>query len=257
MSTARADETPSGIGDRVLLGELESRRLTLERCNEMFEKLSAAERVRWSLAHLPAQAVLSSSFGAQAAVSLHLVTQRKPDIPVILVDTGYLFAETYRFVDELVEQLALNLVVYRAPKSPAWQEARHGERWTKGRAGIEAYNQANKVAPMKNALRDLDAGTWFAGLRRSQSLGREKTPYVEWSGDRWKVHPIADWTDRDVHRYLERHDLPYHPLWEKGYVSIGDWHTTRPIHEVEGEEQTRFFGLQRECGLHELDLSSI
>jgi phosphoadenosine phosphosulfate reductase len=71
------------------------------------------------------------------------------------------------------------------------------------------------------------------------------------------VHPIADWTDRDVHRYLKRNDLPYHALWEQGYVSIGDRHTTRPIHEVDDEEQTRFFGLKRECGLHEFDLSTI
>jgi phosphoadenosine phosphosulfate reductase len=71
------------------------------------------------------------------------------------------------------------------------------------------------------------------------------------------VHPIADWTDRDVHKYLQQHDLPYHPLWEKGYVSVGDHHTTRPIHEVDSVEQTRFFGLKRECGLHEFDLSTV
>ena len=73
--------------------------------------------------------VLSSSFGAQAAVSLHLATQVYPDIPVVLVDTGYLFPETYRFVDELTERLKLNLKIYRSELSPAWQEARFGQRW--------------------------------------------------------------------------------------------------------------------------------
>jgi phosphoadenosine phosphosulfate reductase len=110
---------------------------------------------------------------------------------------------------------------------------------------------------MERALRELGASTWFAGLRRDQSHSRADTPFLAWSGDRWKVHPIADWSDRDVYRYLQRHDLPYHPLWEKGYVSIGDVHTTRSIHEVETEEQTRFFGLKRECGLHDIDLSSL
>ena len=137
------------------------------------------------------------------------------------------------------------------------QEARHGERWTKGATGLAAYNEENKVAPMKQALRELNAGTWFAGLRRSQSKSRTETPYLEWSGDRWKVHPIADWTDRDVYRYLKRYDLPYHPLWDQGYISIGDRHTTLSIHEVEDQEQTRFFGIKRECGLHEIDLSRI
>jgi len=239
------------------VGETESRRLTLEHCNRKFDRQSAVERVRWSLANLPPSHVLSSSFGAQAAVTLHLVTQESPDIPIVLVDTGYLFPETYQFIDELTERLNLNLMVYRATRSPAWQEARDGERWKQGEAGIATYNAENKVAPMKKALRELNAGTWFAGLRRSQSRSRANTPYLEWSGDRWKVHPIADWTDRDVHSYLKRNDLPYHALWEQGYVSIGDRHTTRSIHEVDDEEQTRFFGLNRECGLHQIDLSTI
>lgn len=241
----------------ITVGETESRCASLEHCNRQLARQSAAERVRWSLANLPQQHVLSSSFGAQAAVTLHLVTQESPDIPVVLVDTGYLFPETYQFIDELTERLKLNLHVFRATRSPAWQEARDGERWMQGEAGITAYNEENKVVPMKNALRELNAGTWFAGLRRSQSKSRANTPYLECSGDRWKVHPIADWSDRDVHMYLKRNNLPYHSLWEKGYVSIGDWHTTRSIHEVDDEEQTRFFGLKRECGLHEFDLSTI
>lgn len=239
------------------LGEEESREATLECCNRTFEGLNAVERVEWSLRNLPERHILSSSFGAQAAVALHLVSRVKPDIPVVLVDTGYLFPETYRFVDELTERLDLNLQVYRADVSPAWQEARHGKRWEQGAAGISAYNEEAKVAPMKKALRELEVGTWFAGLRRSQSAGRANTPYLEWAGDRWKVHPIADWSDRDVYRYLKRHDLPYHPLWEQGYLSIGDWHTTRSIHEVTREQDLRFFGVQRECGLHEIDLSEV
>lgn len=237
--------------------EEQSRQLILSRCNKILDGQTAPERIRWSLRNLPQRHVMSSSFGAQAAVMLHLVTQELPRIPVILIDTGYLFAETYRFIDELTDRLALNLTVYRAEISPAWQEARHGERWSQGAEGLYAYNDENKVLPMKNALRDLEAGTWFAGLRRSQSSSRVKTPYLDWSGTRWKVHPIADWTERDIYRYLKRNDLPYHPLWEQGYHSIGDRHTTRSIHEVDGAEQTRFFGLQRECGLHEIDLSSV
>ena len=239
------------------LGEQDSRQETLACCNEVFAGLDARERVRWALENLPGRHILSSSFGAQSAVALHLVTSERPDIPVVLVDTGYLFEETYRFIDELTERLDLNLQVYRPAVSAAWQEARHGKRWEQGAAGIDAYNQENKVDPMKRALRDLGAGTWFAGLRRTQSSSRAKTPYLDWSGDRWKVHPIADWSDRDVHFYLKRHDLPYHPLWEQGYLSIGDRHTTKSIHEVSELEQTRFFGIRRECGLHEIDLSAV
>jgi phosphoadenosine phosphosulfate reductase len=236
-------------------GEEASRELALAHCNETFGKMNVEQRIRWSIDNLPGNHVVSSSFGAQAAVSLHLLTQQVPEIPVILIDTGYLFPETYRFADYLTERLKLNLQVYRSELSPAWQEARYGERWGKAVEELKAYNDEVKVEPMKRAIRELDVGTWFAGLRRSQSQGRRNTPFLEWSDGRWKVHPIADWSDRDVHRYLKQHDLPYHPLWEQGYLSIGDHHTTRSIHEVSDNEQLRFFGMKRECGLHEFDMS--
>ena len=234
-----------------------SRDAALAHCNHQFETLTPRERVEWSLTHLPGNHILSSSFGAQAAVSLHLVTEVYPDIPVLLIDTGYLFPETYHFIDELTERLKLNLKVYRSEESPAWQEARYGQRWEQGIEGIDAYNELNKVEPMRRALKELEAGTWFAGLRRQQSESRAQIPYLDLAGDRWKVHAIADWTDRDVHRYLKEHDLPYHPLWEKGYVSIGDRHSTRPIQDVDEAEMTRFNGLKRECGLHEIDLADL
>ena len=222
----------------------------LKRLNRAWAQLDAIQRIECALDHLPGAHVLSSSFGMQAAVMLHLVTRVAPGTPVIFIDTGYHFAETYRFVDRLVEQLGLHLHVARAETSPAWQEARYGKRWEQGREGIEAYNRQNKVEPMQRALDSINAGTWFSGLRRSQAQTRSDIDFIERQWQRLKVHPIADWTDRDVHRYLERNGLPYHPLREQGYLSIGDRHTTRSIHEVSDQEKLRFFGLTRECGLH-------
>ena len=211
---------------------------------------TAEERIAWALEHLPTKHVLSSSFGAQSAVSLHLLTQHVPDIPVVVVDTGFLFTETYRFIDTLTAALRLNLYVTRPTLSAAWLQARHGEIWTEGREGLDRYNQLAKIEPMQQALTQLAAGTWFAGLRRQQSQSRHNTPVLERRNGRWKIHPIVDWTDRDVGLYLRRHDLPYHPLWEQGYVSIGDTHTTRRWEPGMREEDTRFFGIKRECGLH-------
>ena len=116
--------------------ENESRKAALGYFERSFAHMSAENRVRWSLERLPGNHVLSSSFGAQAAVSLHLLTQVAPGMPVILVDTGYLFPETYRYIDQLSERLNLNLKVYRSELSPAWQEARFGRRWEQGLAGI-------------------------------------------------------------------------------------------------------------------------
>jgi phosphoadenosine phosphosulfate reductase len=237
--------------------ENETRQAALDHCNQVFKSLSAEKRVEWSLKHLPDQHVLSSSFGAQAAVSLHLVTQQMPGIPVVFVDTGYLFPETYRFIEELTERLNLNLQTYSNPMTPARQEAVFGQRWNQGVEGISEYNKDNKVLPMERGLRELNTGTWFAGLRRSQSQSRADVAFLDWHGERWKVHPIADWGDRDVYDYLKKHNLPYHPLWEKGYVSIGDVHTTKSLHDVDNLEETRFFGLTRECGLHKIDLSDL
>ena len=237
----------------VELNENGSLRAALKVCGETLANLSAEERVAWALEKLPGEHIVSSSFGAQAAVMLHLLVDQKPDIPVVVIDTGYLFPETYRFIDELTDRLELNLKVLRPEVSSAWQEARYGKRWEQGVAGIDAYNRDNKIVPMERALESLDVGTWFAGLRRAQSLGRANTPFIESSGERWKVHPIADWGDRQVYQYLRQHGLPYHPLWEKGYVSIGDVHTTRSLAEVTSRDETRFFGLKRECGLHEMD----
>ena len=229
----------------------------LAECNAALEAMDAGQRVAWALENLPGNHLLSSSFGAQAAVMLHLVTRQSPDIPVLLIDTGYLFPETYRFIDELTARLALNLKVYRSQLSPAWLEARHGRLWEQGREGIEQYNEAMKVEPMRRALRELGTGTWFSGLRRQQSDTRQHLDVLSRQGERWKVLPIVDWNDRDVYDYLRRHDLPYHPLWHQGYVSIGDVHTTRSLAEVDDPDDVRFFGLKRECGIHEIDLREV
>jgi phosphoadenosine phosphosulfate reductase len=213
--------------------------------------MTAQERVHWALSRFPGSLVLSTSFGAQSAVMLDLATQLQPDIPVILIDTGYLFPETYRFADELTARLRLNLKVYRPQLSAAWLEARHGRLWEAGDAGILRYNQQAKVEPMQRALKELGAAAWLAGLRRTQASSRAQLPIVGWQEGRAKVLPIVDWTDRQIFEYLYARGLPYHPLWGRGYVSIGDIHTTRPLTADLTAEQTRFFGLKRECGLHE------
>lgn len=239
--------------DLAALNELPKveRVMALAQVNNQLDKLSAQDRISWALENLPGEFVLSSSFGIQAALLLHMVTRQKPDVPVILTDTGYLFPETYRFIDQLTEQLDLNLQVFRAEQSPAWQEARYGKLWEQGVEGIEKYNQINKVEPMNRALQSLGASTWFAGLRRDQSGSRAHLPVLAIKRGIFKFLPIIDWDNRQVYQYLQQHGLSYHPLWDEGYLSVGDTHTTRKWEPGMAEEETRFFGLKRECGLHE------
>lgn len=241
----------------ILTSGVEEVSLINRELNSKLESLSAVQRVEWSLEQLPNRFALASSFGVQSAVSLHMVTQIQPDIPVVLIDTNYLFPETYQFIEKLTESLNLNLQVFRSDIGKAWQEARYGKLWEGGLEGLNQYNQLNKVEPMEKGLEALNIQTWFSGIMRSQSKSRASLPVLQRVRGRYKVHPLIDWNSRMAHQYLSKNKLPYHPLWDKGYVSIGDVHSTVPLKEGMAEEDTRFNGVQRECGLHEDTLSGL
>src|SRR5690348_4732831 len=255
MSNSLAHVNTSTDAPRLELSPAEFARDTqaAREINGWLESVDAPTRVRWALDNLPGPFALSSSFGAQAAVSLHLVTRADPTIPVILVDTGYLFPETYQFIEQLTKQLHLNIQRFSSPQSVAEFEAQYGKLWEQGRKGLDQYLELRKVEPMRRALRTLGTQTWFAGLRRSQAESRAKLNPLEVRDGRFKVHPILDWSDRDVYLYLKAHGLSYHPLWDQGYISIGDWHSTKSLSEVSSAEELRFSGLKRECGIHGLE----
>lgn len=217
-----------------------------------FEGASATERIRWAHEKYGDSLVLSTSFGVQSAVMLHLVTTQIPGIPVIFIDTGYLFPATYSFARELTERLQLNLKTYIPRQTAAQQEALYGKLWEQDADGLDRYNRINKVEPMNRAITELGAEAWLSGLRRSQSSTRKERSFTEQQNKILKIYPILDWSDRDVYIYLTENNLPYHPLWDQGYVSVGDWHSTKKMGEGMSEEDTRFGGIKRECGLHEI-----
>jgi phosphoadenosine phosphosulfate reductase len=226
--------------------------LDLSLLNEKFQQADALEMIEWTAQTFGDGLVMSTSFGVQAAVMLHLVTRVVPNVPVIWVDTGYLPPATYRFAEQLTTDLNLNLKVYQSPISPARMEAIYGRLWQKDDAeAFDRYDQMRKVEPMQRALQELGATVWFAGLRSQQTDHRKTLSFIEHQGDQYKVLPILNWTSDDVHTYLQEHNLPYHPLKEKGYATVGDWHSSRPMTEQdEHERQTRFQGVKQECGLH-------
>jgi phosphoadenosine phosphosulfate reductase len=215
------------------------------------ETATAEQRVQWAVERYGDRLAMTTSFGVQSAVMLHLVTRIVPAIPVIFIDTGYLFPETYRFARELTQKLNLNLKRYVPAMTAAEQEALYGKQWEQGLDGLKRYNQINKVEPMNRAVGELGLTAWLAGLRRSQSSTRENLKVLQQQNKVAKIHPILDWDNRQVHRYLTAHGLSYHPLWDQGYVSVGDWHSTTKLMDGMREEDTRFGGVKRECGLHE------
>ncbi len=225
--------------------------LDLDAAEANLSKVSAADIVAWSFETFGDRALLTTSFGVQAAVMLHLVTQVRTHVPVVFIDTGFHFQETYRFADELTKRLKLNLHVYSPPVSPSWFVARHGPMWESNNPDdLNRYDELRKVEPMQRALAEHDPLAVFAGLRKQQTNHRANLRHVEFQDGRYKVSPILRWTTKDVHQYLKAHDLPYHPLHDQGYASVGDWHSTRPITAGEDERAGRFNGLKQECGLH-------
>ncbi|BFI91013.1 phosphoadenosine phosphosulfate reductase [Enterobacterales bacterium endosymbiont of Anomoneura mori] len=225
--------------------------ILLSKINKYLNNITSEERIIWALKNLKKNFILSSSFGIQSSVCLHMITKIKPNIIIILIDTGYLFSETYLFIEELKKKLNLNLKIFRSKYSAAWQEARYGKLWKNGINGINKYNLINKIKPMNKAIKKFKVKTWFAGLRYEQSKSREKLNILSIHNKIFKFLPIFDWNNRKIFKYIKKNNLKYHPLKEKGYLSIGDTHTTTKWIVGMKEEDTRFFGLKRECGIHE------
>jgi phosphoadenosine phosphosulfate reductase len=207
--------------------------------------LRAGERLRFLYEQLGDRLVASTSFGLQAAVMLHLIHEHAPKIPVVFIDTGFLFPETYQYAEQLTSMFDLDLRVYQPTVSAARMQALWGNLWENGKEGADRYGVLTKVEPMNRALREIGADVWLSGLRRSQSKTRADRPFVEQQKKTLKAYPILDWADAQVDLYFHQNNL----LAEKGYLTMGDWHSTRPA--VDGDaEATRFNGEKYECGLH-------
>ncbi|MQB01123.1 MAG: phosphoadenylyl-sulfate reductase [Actinobacteria bacterium] len=196
---------------------------------------------------------IATSFQSSGLVLLHLLRNVKPDIPVLFLDTGFHFEETLEFSDRIAKMWDLNVIDLRGKHGSVKQQVKiHG---------AQLYNRdpelccfINKVEPLQTALEDYDA--WISGIRRDQSPGRSATPVVEAqmlpSGKEIvKIHPLADWSREDVESYISTHQIPTHPLLEKGYRSIGCWPCTRAVGEDEDERAGRWDGFNKtECGIH-------
>jgi len=204
------------------------------------EASTAAEVLRWAGDAFGDGLVVTASFGD--AVLVHVVASVLPDADIVLLDTGYLFAETQWFADRLRERYHLNLRIVR-PRDDVL-----ADQWQTDTEGCCA---ARKVEPLQRALAGKSA--WVTGLRRADSPSRATTPVVHHDLLRGvvKVNPIATWSDAEVEHYAAMELLPEHPLVARGYRSIGCWPCTAPVSEGEDARAGRWAGSAKtECGLH-------
>jgi phosphoadenosine phosphosulfate reductase len=223
--------------------------------NAALATLDPISQLHWGLTTFAESFALTTSFGIQSAVLLHMASRVSPSIPVIWVDTGYLTAETYRYAQQLCELLPIRLVVAQAELGPARMEALHGRLWETGqRADMESYLRIRKVEPLDQAFERLAVSCWASGVRSRQTDHRRIMQHLAVVRGRWALHPLLAWTSRDVYYYMEEHSLPQHPLFAAGYSSVGDWHSSGPDKASDqGESESRasrFGGLTQECGIH-------
>ena len=230
--------------------------LDLATLNAMFETADPAKVIDWTVAEFSgADIVMSSSFGADSAVLLHMVTRVIPDIKIIFVNTGYLFPETHAHMEALRRRLNLNVWTYRTKNDPIAYLHQAGEDNPAWRKDVDRCCGVNKIEPFERAMQELRPKAWLRGIRRQQSESRRDRAFLEWSA-RFSCHvasPLLNWDRRTIHGYLKKHDLPYHPLFETGYESIGcnPLSCTRPIQLGEDPRSGRWSETVKvECGIN-------
>ena len=216
--------------------------------NERFETAEPAEIVRWAVETYGDGLSVGASFGGPTGMAiLHMTATLKPNVHVFVLDTGYLFEETHQTRERATAALGLsNVQVYQSQLTHEEQAAEHGAAlWMRD---PDLCCDLRKVEPNRRALAGKTA--WIAGLRRDQSNGRASVPIVGWSErfDLVKINPLARWTEKDTWDYLLKHDMPYNPLLDHGFVSIGCYNCTVPGKQG---RQGRWEGFEKdECGLH-------
>jgi len=208
------------------------------------ETMTAQEILRFCLDSFPGKVSLADSFQKEESVLLDMLFELEPKARVFAIDTHYLFPETYELWREVERRYDTKVEVFEGP-SKAALAATHGEHSWETKPDL--YLAIAKVEPLNRALIDLDC--WITGVRRDQAPTRANAPKLGWDAahELWKASPLADWGDDDCWSYIRERGLPYNPLHDRGYASIGDTHSTIPGAGREG----RWAGTGRtECGLH-------
>jgi phosphoadenosine phosphosulfate reductase len=222
--------------------------IAASRLEERFARVRASSLVRLAVEDLyPGRVALVSSFGADAAVLLHMVSRVSKTTPVIFVDTGQHFPETLDHRDRLCEQLGLANVINATPRSETLAQE-DPEKFLFA-ADPDRCCEIRKVRPLAEAMEGYDA--WITGRKGFQSAARASLPLFEAEGDRIKINPLVGWTAKDVLGYIAEAGLPRHPLVAKGFPSIGCLPCTSAVRSGEDERAGRWRGRGKmECGIH-------
>jgi len=213
------------------------------------ENWSAAQLLAWGLERFQSRLAVASSFGAEDVVLIDLAATARPDFRVFTLDTDFLFPETYALLEEVERRYGIRVERCRSEFTPEEQAAAHGPAlWSRD---PDRCCKLRKVEPLKRKLSTLEA--WVTGIRRDQAPTRAHAKKLEWD-DKFglvKLNPLVDWTWDQVWEYIRAHKVPYNPLHERNYPSIGCTYCTRPVKPGEDLRSGRWSGFEKtECGLH-------
>jgi phosphoadenosine phosphosulfate reductase len=221
----------------------------IKQLSRRFETAGIEEILEWSVERFSPRLAMTSNFGAEGVVLIDHLARVAPRTPIIYLETGFQFAETDQLKERLRDRYGLNIVERRAELSVEEQNRVHGERLYERDSDLCC--RIRKVEPLTEALKEYDA--WVAALRRDQSPTRANIGVVEWNARHGlvKINPLATWTRRDVWDYIVAYELPYNPLYDDGYTSIGCVPCTRPVAAGAHERSGRWDGEKKlECGIH-------
>ncbi len=222
---------------------------SLKQVSASLEGSSPEAILRWGFEKFAPSIVLATGFGPEGIVLMHHVSQIRPETTVFYLDTDLLFAQTYVLRDELASRLGLRFERVHTDLSLNEQAAAHGEAlWDRD---PDACCHIRKVVPLQKYLSNYQA--WITGIRRDQTPARANAGLVQWdrAHNMVKLNPLAAWTSDQVWEYIEAYDLPYNPLHEFGYPSIGCWPCTKAVAPGDDPRSGRWAGKSKtECGIH-------
>jgi len=220
--------------------------------NRQLEGATAQEILRWAVQQFHPHLTMATAFGAEGCCLIQMLAEIEPGVRVFNLDTGYQFAETLELRERLQQRYGIEVELLRPELTVAEYEARHGGPLYRTDPGQCCHDR--KVVPLRRALAGYDA--WVSAIRRDQTADRALAEVVQADGKFGlvKVNPLLNWTRRDVWRFLAAHDVPYNPLHDRGFPSIGCWPCTRAVAAGADERAGRWAGTDRkECGLHVIE----
>ena len=222
----------------------------LTKISEEMDEQTPQQILRWAVEEFFPELTMACSFGGPSGMVLvDMIAQIEPRVEIFYLDTNFLFPETHETRNRVIERYGIQPIAYKSELTPEDQASRYGEElWL---SNPDLCCQLRKVEPNRRALAGKRA--WIAGIRRDQAATRSSTPAVQWDEKFGlvKVNPLVHWTDADVWAYIVEHDVPYNPLHDNNYPSLGCTYCTKAVQPGDDPRSGRWQGIDKlECGIH-------